>query len=146
MIGERAEMAVTPQMEQPAAIKALMRGARPSLLPNQGITVNPVPTEKITAGIPTAPVVRISTALSLAPMQTIPVCSTAVLHIWRPGLRRLRALAGTMGLFLSPRPSSMATGMPEMGLAPISSLLSKVHPSTRTRASPVFTCQALHCQ
>ena len=53
MIGERAEMAVTPQMEQPAAIKALMRGARPSLLPNQGITVNPVPTEKITAGIPT---------------------------------------------------------------------------------------------
>jgi hypothetical protein len=43
MIGASADIAVTPQIEHPAATRVDMRGGSPSLLPTHGITVKPVP-------------------------------------------------------------------------------------------------------
>ena len=38
-----SDIAVTPQIEHPAATRVDMRGGSPSLLPTYGITVKPVP-------------------------------------------------------------------------------------------------------
>mmetsp|Transcript_14357 Transcript_14357/g.25724 ORF Transcript_14357/g.25724 Transcript_14357/m.25724 type:complete len:243 (+) Transcript_14357:831-1559(+) len=111
MAGESAVMAVTPQMEVPAAIRELILGGRPILLPNQGINVIPTPIEAQTAGRPTNPTETKSTALSFAPTHTIPACRIAFEANLIPGSRA----AGSGIVFLIASPSMIDTGIPDIG-------------------------------
>eukprot|EP00961_Rhodomonas_salina_P161125 2169188-Rhodomonas_salina.1 len=87
--------------------------------------------------MPTAPVVRMSTALSLIPMHTMPACSTVVLQSCSPGVSVSMALAETRPLFFTASPRRMATGIPEMGEVPLSPCrASNCAPSTSAPAKP----------
>ena len=72
MAGDRALIAVTPQIEVPQAMRVLILCGSPSLFPSQGTKMRPEAMLVATAGNPMTPVDTKSAALSLAPTHTMP--------------------------------------------------------------------------
>mmetsp|Transcript_30521 Transcript_30521/g.46825 ORF Transcript_30521/g.46825 Transcript_30521/m.46825 type:complete len:96 (-) Transcript_30521:562-849(-) len=70
--GDRAVIAVTPQIDVPAVNKRDISFGNPASLPANGMKVSPAPTDARTTGIPVDPVVNNSKKESLAATATMP--------------------------------------------------------------------------
>jgi len=77
MAGAAAVIAVTPQIEVPAASRDPSLLLRPARFAAQGMNVRPAVILAVTTGMPTAPSFATSTRESLAPTQTMPVVAAA---------------------------------------------------------------------
>jgi hypothetical protein len=102
IVGDKAEMAVTPQMLVPVAISELILSLIPIFLPNQGIKVSPAATDAATTGSPIRPDVNKSTKLSLRPISTIEAGNTDLDITTRPGFRASIILEGSTEFKQSP--------------------------------------------